>query len=127
MTDRGAEFPTPLAARLTGVSVATLDNWERRGFLTASIHAAGGHGVARVYSFRDLVAIRVARELKQEGIPLRALRKVVQYLCAGTRRSPPEALTASHLITDGRDVYEVKGKASVSTLRFATNPCTKRM
>jgi DNA-binding transcriptional MerR regulator len=116
MMDRPAGFPTSIAAKLTGASVATLDNWERRGFLKASIHQAGGHGIARVYSFRDLVAIRVALDLTQEGIPLQALRKVVKYLCARTKLSPAEALAATKLVTDGRDVYEVKGDASVSTL-----------
>jgi DNA-binding transcriptional MerR regulator len=116
MTDREGGFPTPIAAKLTGVSVGTLQNWDRRGFLKASIQAAGGHGVARVYSFRDLIAIRVAGDLKKEGIPLQALHRVVKYLCARTRQSPTDALAATKLVTDGRDVYEVKGDASISTL-----------
>lgn len=117
MTDRREGFPTPIAAKLTGVSVGTLENWDRRGFLKASIQAAGGHGVSRVYSFRDLIAIRVARELKNEGIPLQALRKVVQYLCARTGLSPNDALASTSLVTDGHDVYEVAGDVSISTLR----------
>jgi DNA-binding transcriptional MerR regulator len=117
MTDQRGGYPTPIAAKLTGVSVATLDNWDRRGFLKASIHPAGGHGVSRVYGFRDLIAIRVARELKQEGIPLQALRKVVAYLAARTGLSPTDALASTSLVTDGHDVYEVAGDASISTLR----------
>jgi DNA-binding transcriptional MerR regulator len=116
MMDRQGGFPTPIAAKLTGVSVATLDNWDRRGLLKASIQPAGGHGVSRVYGFRDLIAIRVVCELRAEGIPLQALRKVVAYLCARTGLSPTEALAATNLVTDGRDVYEVKVEASVSTL-----------
>jgi DNA-binding transcriptional MerR regulator len=116
MTNREGGFPTPIAAKLTGVSVTTLDNWERRGFLKASLQAAGGHGVARVYSFQDLIAIRVARDLKKEGIPLQALRRVVKYLSGRSRQSPTAALAATKLVTDGRDVYEVKGDASISTL-----------
>ncbi len=117
MTDQRGGYPTPIAAKLTGVSVATLDNWDRRGFLKASIQPAGGHGVSRVYGFRDLIAIRVARELKQEGIPLQALRKVVAYLAARTGLSPTDALASTNLVTDGHDVYEVAGDASISTLR----------
>jgi DNA-binding transcriptional MerR regulator len=117
VTDQRPGFPTPIASKLTGVSVATLNNWDRRGFLKASIQAAGGHGFARIYSFRDLIAIRVARDLKREGIPLQALRKVVAYLAARTGLSPTDALASTSLVTDGRDVYEVKGEASISTLR----------
>jgi hypothetical protein len=81
------------------------------------VKPAGGHGVSRVYSFRDLIAIRVARESKSEGIPLQALRKVVEYLCVRTGLSPTDALASTSLVTDGRDVYEVKGDVSISTLR----------
>jgi hypothetical protein len=28
MTDQRGGYPTPIAAKLTGVSVATLDNWD---------------------------------------------------------------------------------------------------
>jgi DNA-binding transcriptional MerR regulator len=116
MTDREG-FPTPIAAKLTGVGEGTLENWDRRGFLKASIQTAGGHGVSRVYSFRDLIAIRVARDLKHEGIPLQALRKVVAYLCARKGLTPSDALASTSLITDGRDVYEIEGDVSTSTLR----------
>jgi DNA-binding transcriptional MerR regulator len=117
VTDRRDGFPTPIAAKLTGVSVATLDNWDRRGFLKASIQAAGGHGVSRVYSFRDLIAIRIARDLKHEGIPLQALRRVVTYLCARKGLKPADALASTNLITDGRDVYAVAGDVTISALR----------
>ena len=85
--------------------------------MKASIHPAGGHGVSRVYSFRDLIAIRVARDLKQEGIPLQALRKVVAYLARARGSRPPTPSPSTSLITDGHDVYEVEGDVSISTLR----------
>jgi DNA-binding transcriptional MerR regulator len=117
MSDQPDGFPTPIAAKITGVSVDTLDSWERRGFLKASIRPAGGHGVARVYSFRDLIAVRVAHELRSTGIPPQALRKVVAYLCARRGLSPTDALASTNLVTDGRDVYEVNGDVTLSTLR----------
>lgn len=114
--DRG--FPTPVAAKLTDVSVATLDNWDRRGFLKASVQPAGGHGVSRVYSFRDLIAIRIAADLRQ-SIDVRNLRRVVDYLRKrkGLELSASEVLASTSLVTDGHDVYEVAGDVSVSTLR----------
>ena len=117
--DRGPGFPTPVAAKLTGVSVATLDNWDRRGFLKASIQPAGGHGVSRVYSFRDLIAIRVASALRERSIDVRNLRRVVEYLRKrkGLDLTASEVLASTLLVTDGHDVYEVAGDASISTLR----------
>jgi DNA-binding transcriptional MerR regulator len=117
MSDRRDGFPTPIAAKLTGVSVDVLDAWDRRGFLRASIRPAGGHGVARVYGFRDLIAIRIARDLTHEGISLQGLRRVVAYLCARKGLTPTDALASTSLVTDGRDVFEIEGDVSTSTLR----------
>ena len=117
-TDRG--FPTPIAAKLTGVSVATLDNWDRRGFLKASVQPAGGHGVSRIYSFRDLIAIRVAAALRERSIDVRNLRRVVEYLRKrkGLDLSASEVLASTILVTDGHDVYEIAGDVfQISTLR----------
>ncbi|MDP8999423.1 MAG: hypothetical protein M3O46_04865 [Myxococcota bacterium] len=68
------------------------------------------------HSFRDVVAIRIVGALRSQGIHLQALRKVVAYLAARTGLSPTDALTSTSLITEGHDVYEVKGDVSISTL-----------
>ena len=112
-------FPTPAAATLTGVSRKTLENWDRRGFLKPSVKGARGHGFSRVYSFRDLVAIRVADDLRQRGIDVRHLRLVIAYLRKrkGLDLTTSDVLASAVLVTDGVDVYEVDGDARVSTLR----------
>jgi DNA-binding transcriptional MerR regulator len=112
-------FPTPKAATLSGVSRKTLENWDHRGFLKPSIKSAGGHGHARVYSFRDLIAIRVADELRARGIEVHKLRRVVEYLRQrkGLDLSTSDVLANTMLVTDGLDVYEVEGDMTVSALR----------
>jgi DNA-binding transcriptional MerR regulator len=109
-------FPTEFAAKLGGVTLDMLANWDRTGFLSPSVPAKR-RGISRRYSFRDVVAVRVVGELRTKGITHQALRKVVEYLCARTGLSPTEAIAATNLITDGHDVYEVAGDASISTLR----------
>lgn len=117
MCDPRDGYPTPIASKLTGVLVTTLNAWDCRGFLKPSIRAAGGHGVARVYSFQDLIAIRVARELTQEGISPQALRKIVAYLATRTDLSLTDDVAPRSLVTDGHDLYEVAGDTPMSTLR----------
>jgi hypothetical protein len=64
--------------------------------------------VSATYSFLDLVAIRVACELRDAGISLQSLRKVVAFLCSEKGlSSPTAALASTQLITDGHDVFEV--------------------
>lgn len=110
-------YPTPLAAKLTGVSKKTLENWTARGFLEPSIEVAPGRGYSRVYSFRDLIAIRVACELRAAGISFPSLRRVVAHLRKRKGLSVSDALASTKLVTDGKDVFqEVDGKALESTL-----------
>ncbi len=108
-------FSPTIAAKIAGVSAATLANWRNREIL-APERAPGAGRQLRLYSFRDLVAIRVLLALKEGGISPSGLRRVVAYLRKRKGLSASEALASTVLITDGFDVFEVDGSASVSTL-----------
>jgi DNA-binding transcriptional MerR regulator len=114
-------FPTPMATVLSGVSRKTLENWDQRGFLKPSIKGAPGHGHARVYSFRDLIAIRVADDLRSRGIEVHKLRQVVDYLRKrkGLELTTSDVLVSTMLVIDGHDLYEVEGDVTISALRKA--------
>ena len=103
------EFPTTLASKLTGISIGALDNWDRRGILKASVKPAGGHGVSRIYSIRDLVAISVIATLRAEQLPLRVLQRVAAFISGHTGGLSLEALAETNIITDGHDVHAVQG------------------
>ena len=70
------------ASRISGVSRAQLRDWDRRGFFEASYAAENRRSpYARIYSFRDLVALRVLGALRNDyGVSLQHLRKVAQKL-----------------------------------------------
>jgi DNA-binding transcriptional MerR regulator len=109
-------FPIGVAAKITRVAQTTLVNWNTRGILVPSITPPRPH--PSFYTFRDLVAIRVLVALREGGIDPRGLKRVVVYLRKRKGLSSTEALASTVLITDGRDVYEVDGSASmVSALR----------
>jgi DNA-binding transcriptional MerR regulator len=110
-------FPTDIAAKLGGVSAITLDTWSRRSKFLVPSMPAPRRGVPKRYSFRDVVAIRVASELRAAGISVGSLRRVVNYLRARKGLSCAEALASTQLVTDGHDVYEVSGEQSISALR----------
>jgi len=112
-------FPTPVAASLTGVSAKTLENWDARNFLRPSIKSPRGHGRTKSYSFRDLVAIRVADDLRKRGIDVRHLRTVIAYVRKrkGLELTASDVLASTMLATDGVDVYEVDNGVQISALR----------
>ena len=105
-------------AKLTGVSIDILDRWHRTGFLTPSIAEAPSRGVSRVYSFVDLIAIRVACKLRDAGISLQSLRRLVEQLRSRHGLvTTVEALAGARLLTDGHDVFEVVDEVTFSTLK----------
>lgn len=108
-------FSTAQVEHLTGINAKTLHFWDRSGFLSPSLVQAHGTGSRRVYSFRDLVALRVAAQLRDAGISLQSLRKVVAVL--RDMRSLENPLAETYLITNGHDVFEKRGDEVMSVLR----------
>ena len=75
-------FTEAQAEKLTGVTVHQLRNWDRSGFFMPSF-ASGDRRVAysRLYSFRDLVALKVLNTLRNDSkIPMQHLRLVKKKL-----------------------------------------------
>ena len=117
MPDEG--FSTPEVAKITKTTIGTLDTWHRTGFISPAIASTPGRGTSRRYTFRDVVAIRTALELRDAGISMPLLKRVVAYLRKRKGLSATEALASTSLITDGHDVYEIEGDATISALRKA--------
>jgi DNA-binding transcriptional MerR regulator len=109
-------FSTGDAVRITGVSFRNMDYWARTKFISPSIAEAQGTGTERRYSFSDLLALRVARELREAGISTRSLRRIVEFL--KTRKGLTNPLADCHLIVTGDDVQAVTSpKEIMSALR----------
>lgn len=73
-------FSADVARRIVGISYRQLDYWDKTGLLRPSIKQARGKGSRRVYSFEDLVELRVVAGLLQLGIPLPTVRKAARYV-----------------------------------------------
>ncbi len=72
-------FSSRAVQRLTGLTARQLQYWDETGFLHPSISTRRGRGTLRLYSFPDLVALKVAAELRGT-LPLQTLRRLVGYL-----------------------------------------------
>ena len=73
-------FSADTARRLTGVTYRQLDYWDKTGLVRPSIRGAQGKGSRRVYSFQDVVELRVVSRMLASGVSLPAVRKAVRYL-----------------------------------------------
>jgi predicted RNase H-like HicB family nuclease/DNA-binding transcriptional MerR regulator len=86
---------------LTGISYRQLDYWARTGLVGSSIRQAAGRGSRRVYSFPDLVALRVVGQLREAGVSVQTIRKAVAYL----KRHAERPLSTLNLIGLGKKVF----------------------
>src|SRR5690349_16486128 len=77
-----AAFSEEQTGKLTGISTAQLRYWDRTGFYKPS-YAESNRRIAfsRIYSFKDIVALRVLHVLRNQcKIPLQHLREVTDKL-----------------------------------------------
>ena len=94
------------ASKLTGCTPHQLRYWDRVNLVRPSIQATGGRpGVRRLYSFRDLVALRVVRSLLDNGMSVQRVRRAWDYL---RRNADMEThLAEVKLVTDGQSIFRV--------------------
>ena len=104
-------YRVPEVCRIVGISYRQLDYWARTELVTPSVRDAHGSGSQRLYSFQDLVTLRVIKKLLDTGVSLQRVRKAVEHLQAMKRR--PHGVT---LMSDGRGVYEAHSPEAVIDL-----------
>jgi len=77
-----AAFSEEHTEKLTGITKFQLRNWDRTGFYKPSYAETNRRmPFSRIYSFKDIVALRVLNVLRnQNSVPLQHLRKVSENL-----------------------------------------------
>lgn len=73
-------FNTNTVVKITGLTVRQVDYWDRTHFIKPSLKEASGYGTSRLYSFIDLVQLKVAKTLIDKGVTLQKIRKAITYL-----------------------------------------------
>lgn len=99
-------FTAQQACRLTGCTPHQLRYWDRVRLIEPSLQQTGGRpGRRRLYSFRDLVALRVVRSLLDNGMSVQRVRRAWDYL---RRTADMDGhLAGVKLVTDGQSIFRV--------------------
>jgi DNA-binding transcriptional MerR regulator len=100
------------ACHAVSISYRQLDYWARTGLVVPSIRDASGSGTQRLYSFRDLVVLKVVKRLLDAGVSLQNIRKAIDAL----RSRGVDDLAQITLISDGTTVYECRSPEEVVDL-----------
>ena len=100
------------ACSVAGITYRQLDYWARTSLVVPSVRDASGSGTQRLYSFRDIVVLKVVKRLLDAGVSLQNIRKAIETL----RQWGEDDLATMTLISDGTTVYECRSAEEVVDL-----------
>ncbi|MFE2718684.1 MerR family transcriptional regulator [Streptomyces mirabilis] len=101
----------PTACAAAGITYRQLDYWARTGLVEPSVRPAYGSGTQRLYSFRDVVVLKIVKRFLDTGVSLQNIRTTVQHL-----RERFRDLERMTLMSDGATVYECSSPDEVHAL-----------
>jgi DNA-binding transcriptional MerR regulator len=81
----------PQVCKIVGITYRQLDHWDRTGLKSPSLVPAKGSGTQRLYSYQDVLELRIIKQLLDAGVTLQRARKAIDFL----RESGEELASAS--------------------------------
>ena len=102
----------PVACAAANITYRQLDYWARTALVQPSVRSAAGSGTQRLYSFKDILVLKVVKRLLDTGVSLQNIRTAVEHL----RARGVEDLARLTLLSDGTTVYECTSAEEVVDL-----------
>jgi DNA-binding transcriptional MerR regulator len=109
-TARG--YRGPAVCQIVGITYRQLDYWARTELVQPSLRQGAGSGTQRLYSFADMLVLRVVKRLLATGVSLQSIRVAVEYL----RNRGVRDLAQVTLVSDGVTIYECQGPEDIVDL-----------
>ncbi len=110
--DEEVGYRVPIACQVAGITYRQLDYWARTNLVNPSIRTARGSGSQRLYSFKDVLVLKIVKRLLDTGISLQNIRLAVESL----RDRGVHELSELTLVSDGTTVYECRSSDEVIDL-----------
>jgi DNA-binding transcriptional MerR regulator len=106
-------FSGTRAAQIVNITYRQLDYWARTDLVRPAITDASGSGSRRLYSYRDLLELRIIKNLLDAGIKLESIREAFRYLRARSERD----IASAHLVISGTQVVLCDGDDIIDVIR----------
>lgn len=97
-------FPGTKVTEIVGITYRQLDYWTRTELVVPSIDKGEGSGRRRRYSYKDLLELRVIKNLIDGGIKVEKIRKIFEFLKDGLE----EDVTKVNLVISGNKTVLVQ-------------------
>ncbi|WP_408664422.1 MerR family transcriptional regulator [Jatrophihabitans sp.] len=111
-SDDSVGYRGPTACAAAGITYRQLDYWARTELVVPSVRSAAGSGSQRLYSFKDILVLKVVKRLLDTGVSLQNIRLAVDAL----RQRGVDDLARITLLSDGTTVYECTSSEEVVDL-----------
>ena len=99
-------------AEIVGITYRQLDYWARTDLIRPSLTDASGSGSRRRYSYRDLLELKVVKNLLDAGIRLEQVREVFSYL----QDELGEDIATANLVVNGHQAVLVRSGEEIIDL-----------
>jgi DNA-binding transcriptional MerR regulator len=99
-------YDSKTASRIVGVSLRQLQYWDEQDFIRPSVKLAEGRGTKRLYSFHDLICLRVVKDLAHHGFSLQKIRRCLRALKENSSQTEHPAASLKYL-TDGEELFVI--------------------
>jgi DNA-binding transcriptional MerR regulator len=107
MSEQG--YRAPRAAKLAGITYRQLDYWARQNYVRPSLEDARGSGTQRLYTFQDLLKLKVMKRLLDQGMSLQKTRGAIKAL-----EDAGEDVASARLVLSGTSALVVHSDGEVS-------------
>lgn len=111
MTEPG--YSGTKTAQIVGITYRQLDYWARTNLVRPSLADASGSGTRRQYSYRDLLELKVIKNLLDAGLKLESVRDVFDYL----RNQVNTDIASAHIVINGSQVVMCDGDQWIDVVR----------
>jgi DNA-binding transcriptional MerR regulator len=111
-SDDTVGYRGPTACSAAGITYRQLDYWARTELVVPTVRSAAGSGSQRLYSFKDILVLKVVKRLLDTGVSLQNIRVAVDHL----RQRGVDDLARITLLSDGTTVYECTSSEEVVDL-----------
>ena len=98
-------YTGPEVCKITGITYRQLDHWTTSSLINASIRNLKGSGFHRIYSFQDIIQIKMVNKLREAGVSLQKIRIALKNI----QKVLGDDISISDVsvFSDGKSIYVI--------------------
>jgi len=98
-------YTGPEVCKITGITYRQLDHWTTSSLINASIRNLKGSGFHRIYSFQDIIKIKLVNKLREAGVSLQKIRIALKNI----QKVLGDDISISDVsvFSDGKSIYVI--------------------